>query len=181
MPLICSRTSACVLCTCLFSPCFFNVSMSASLVRSMRLWPRGRCCGFHGTWAEQRPGKCSKEWNPSVLYVIVKIFNQCPGLDGRWNEIIQKRQFCSRKCVNLGVSPVWPSTVAASSLRKRKSESEILTPQTQECSVYMGSFIWHEEKCLLVEFRKPHPTLAHTHPHTHPLKAGKTPTHKSNV
>lgn len=120
MPLICSRTSACMLCTCLFSLCLFNVSMSASLVRSKRLWPRGRCCGFHGTWAEQRPGKCSKEWNPSVLYVIVKIFNQCPGLDGRWNEIIPKRQFCSRKCVKLGVSPVWPSTVAASSLRKKK-------------------------------------------------------------
>lgn len=73
-------------------------------------------------------------------------------------------------------------SLTVSSLRQRKSESEILTPQTQECGVYMGSFIWHEEKCFLIEFRKPHPTLPLSHTHTHlKSKACKTPTHKSNV
>lgn len=71
-------------------------------------------------------------------------------------------------------------------LPKEKRESEVLAPQTQERGVYMGSFIWHEEKCFLLEFRKPHPTLAHTHARTGThtrlkSKAHKTPTHKSNV
>lgn len=94
-------------------------------------------------------------------------------------------QFCGRKvCEPWCQSRLWPSTVAVSSLRKRRTESEILTPQTQECGVCMGSFIWHEEKCFLGEFTKPHPTLAHTPTHTPThlkSKAPKTPTHKSNV
>lgn len=93
---------------------------------------------------------------------------------------------CSRKCVNLGVCPVRPSTVAVSSAKERAS------PKNWHHKLRNATFAWAVvfgmRKNVSLLSSESHILHSHTHMHMHAdtrtcwkSKAPKTPTHKSNV
>lgn len=141
---------------------FLVCAMNTSLARSKRLQPQGHLWSRSAVF--RVPGRNKEQGNA----VFSQIHQFCcvsrlvyVTVNDAQNRKRSKR-VCVCVCVNLAVDP-WSSTISVSSLHKRKSESETETPQTQECSLYIGRFIRHEEKRLPIDFRKPHPTFTHRH------------------
>lgn len=143
---------------------FLVCAMNASLVRSKRLQPQGHLWSRSAVF--EVPGR-NKEQGNAVFSQIRQFCCVSWLVDMTVNDAQNRRRrskqsVCLCVFVNLAFDP-WSSTVSISSLHKRKIESETATPQTQECGLYIGRFIRHEEKRLPIEFRKPHPTLTHRH------------------